>query len=75
MALSEYAGKVLYFILLSLVFAGIYMALGHENFNGLDESSNFFDYWYFSFTTFSYLIVPKIYLLLLLICASVSAMS
>jgi len=53
MALSEYAGKVLYFILLSLVFAGIYMALGHENFNGLDESSNFFDYWYFSFTTFS----------------------
>lgn len=53
MALSEYAGKVLYFVLLSLVFAGIYMRLGHEQFNGMDESSNFFDYWYFSFTTFS----------------------
>jgi hypothetical protein len=53
MALSEYAGKVLYFMLLSLVFAGIYMSLGHEQFNGMDESSNFFDYWYFSFTTFS----------------------
>lgn len=53
MTLSEYAGKVLYFAILSVIFAGIYMALGHEQFNGMDESSNFFDYWYFSFTTFS----------------------
>ena len=51
--LSEYAGKILYFIILSVIFAGIYMSLGHEQFNGMDESSNFFDYWYFSFTTFS----------------------
>ena len=53
MALSEYAGKVLYFALLSVIFAIIYALLGHEQFNGMDESSNFFDYWYFSFTTFS----------------------
>lgn len=51
--LSEYSGKILYFIILSVIFARIYMRLGHEQFNGMDESSNFFDYWYFSFTTFS----------------------
>ena len=56
--MNKYAGKVIYFIILSLIFALVYFLIDSlsetDHFNGLDtKTSNFFDYWYFSFTTFS----------------------
>lgn len=40
-------------IVINLIFSGIYFGLGHKNFNGLDSSSTFLDYFYFSMTTSS----------------------
>lgn len=58
MQINKYAGKVLYFILLSLIFGIVYFLIdklgSEDNFNGLEkDKTTFLDYWYFSFTTFS----------------------
>jgi len=43
--------RIILYIILSLVFAFIYFQLEHDDFIGLNKTSDFYDYVYYSITT------------------------
>ena len=43
--------RIMLYVVLSLTFAFIYFQMEHNDFKGLDETSDFFDYVYYSITT------------------------
>lgn len=57
MILNEKLLKIIYFVGVTTVYAGVYFGLAKdkkvEHFNGLDNSSTYLDCWYFAFTTLS----------------------